>query len=331
MLIAIPRSTSEASKFGPLIACRKARHVFRRVYCPNKIAFNHRRFATEQKAKNSKRTMASISRNGLIGVTSVLLCGSLFYILNENGYIQPLPPTRLRSEIRAERQKLQAAREKMEKVAVQNVKNLAVLPFQDGQQSGIPVDNSAWGSFTSKVEDLRSFTSSFKDIQWASMPGSITDFVPEWAKLMPDSISKLQLELSMAPGSLADEIWQEAHDPYSNPETERAATVRVSDELCDEEKEFLQRRRKVTRTALAKYLGLPDEEVHPDDVPCIAMVGSGGGLRALSQVRDLSWPRLKLVCLTASPTLLVSVAVAGSKHYIIHPSGGREWINWSII
>ncbi|EHL00461.1 putative Cytosolic phospholipase A2 zeta [Glarea lozoyensis 74030] len=105
--------------------------------------------------------------------------------------------------------------------------------------------------------------------------------LPEWAKLLPENISKLQRELSMAPGSLADDIWKEAHDPYINPEIEYSASVRVSSELCDEEKDFLQKRKKVTTMALARYLGIPTEEVHPDDVPTIAMVGSGGGLRAL--------------------------------------------------
>lgn len=33
--------------------------------------------------------------------------------------------------------------------------------------------------------------------------------------------------------------------------------------------------------ALAKYLDVPEKDVHPEDVPTIAMVGSGGGLRAL--------------------------------------------------
>ncbi|KAG9228810.1 putative cytosolic phospholipase A2 zeta [Amylocarpus encephaloides] len=105
--------------------------------------------------------------------------------------------------------------------------------------------------------------------------------MPEWAKVLPDHINKLQRELSIAPGSLADDIWQEAHDPDINPEIQHSASVRVSSDLCDEEKEFLRKRKQVTTTALANYLGIPQEEVHPDDVPTIAMVGSGGGLRAL--------------------------------------------------
>jgi phospholipase A2 len=224
--------------------------------------------------------MAFITRTSIIGVTVMVLGGSLFYILNENGYIQPLSPPRLRSEL-AERRRLQAVRDRKEKAAAQNAEDMSARPLNDSRLRNGPDGESAWAAFTSRFDNFKLFTDSFKDIQWAAIQGSITDIVPEWARLMPDHVNKLQRELSMAPGSLADEIWQEAREPYINPEIKRPAAVRISADLCDEEKEFLQRRRQVTRPALAKYLGLPDEEVHPDDVPCVAMVGSGGGLRAL--------------------------------------------------
>lgn len=212
-----------------------------------------------------------------IGVTSVVVTGGLFYILYQNDHVQPLPPTRLRSDIRAERQKWRQVQEKKEEIAAKNAEQLSALPFQQNKQVAAE-DDSAWGSFTTKFAIFSAVT----DFEWGSVPDKLVDFVmPEWAKLLPEYISKLQRELSMAPGSLADEIWQEAHDPYINPEIEYSASVRVSSELCDEEKEFIQRRKRVTTRALAKYLGLPEEEIHPDDVPTIAMVGSGGGLRAL--------------------------------------------------
>jgi phospholipase A2 len=218
----------------------------------------------------------SLSRGTLIGFTSVVIASSLAYILYQNDYVQPLPPTRLRSEIRAERQKYEAVQEKKNEIAVENAERLSALPFHEDLQA--PEDGSAWGSFSTQFAVF----SSIADLEWGSVADKIKDFVmPEWAKVLPDYISKLQRELSMAPGSLADEIWREAHDPYINPEIEYSASVRVSSELCNEEKEFLLKRKNATRTGLAKYLGIPDEEVHLDDVPCIAMVGSGGGLRAL--------------------------------------------------
>ena len=54
----------------------------------------------------------------------------------------------------------------------------------------------------------------------------------------------------------------------------------MSKELCDDEKRFLQKRIHHTKRALARYLDIPEEEIHPDDVPTLAMCGSGGGLRA---------------------------------------------------
>ncbi|KAF2842578.1 cytosolic phospholipase A2 zeta, partial [Patellaria atrata CBS 101060] len=110
----------------------------------------------------------------------------------------------------------------------------------------------------------------------------ITDFIiPEWARLLPGYFSKLQDELSMAPGSLAQEVWWEANDPEVNPEILWDASVRISDDICDDEKRFRRARKSFTRCGLAKYLDIPEDEIHPDDVPVIAMCGSGGGLRAL--------------------------------------------------
>ncbi|KFA62465.1 hypothetical protein S40285_05847 [Stachybotrys chlorohalonatus IBT 40285] len=120
------------------------------------------------------------------------------------------------------------------------------------------------------------------DIEWLALSDKLVDLIlPEWSKLIPVYIRKLQRELSMSPGSLADEIWREAQNPDINPEIRYRAIVRVSNDLCDEEKEYLARRRRVTRAALAKYLGLEEKDIHPDDIPTIAMCGSGGGLRAL--------------------------------------------------
>ncbi|KAF2713187.1 FabD/lysophospholipase-like protein [Pleomassaria siparia CBS 279.74] len=116
----------------------------------------------------------------------------------------------------------------------------------------------------------------------SSMGDTIVDYViPEWAKMLPGFITKLQNELSMAPGSLAEQIWYEANDPEINPEIVWDASVRVSNELCNEEKRFREKRQLFTRRGLARYLDIPEGKIHADDVPIIAMCGSGGGLRAL--------------------------------------------------
>lgn len=140
-------------------------------------------------------------------------------------------------------------------------------------------DSTSWASFTSKFSSTRD---SISAIEWSSIGDTITNYIiPDWAKALPGYITKLQRELDMAPGSLADEIWQEAHDPDVHPEITREARVRIGKEICNEEKAFRKRRKEFTTKALARYLGVPEEEIHPEDVPTIAMCGSGGGLRAL--------------------------------------------------
>ncbi len=128
----------------------------------------------------------------------------------------------------------------------------------------------------------KTWFSDMETVDWGGVTDRITDFLlPDWSKMLPGFVRKLQRELDSAPGSLADEIWREAHDPSVHPEIQFAATVRVSDDLCREEKAFRAQRKLVTAAALAKYLGLAEAEVNPDDVPVIALCGSGGGLRAL--------------------------------------------------
>lgn len=139
-------------------------------------------------------------------------------------------------------------------------------------------ESGAWFNFATSFKNFSVIT----DTEWAALSDKLLDYVlPEWSKLVPGLVRKLQRELSMAPGSLADEIWQEAHNPHINPEIQYSAAVRISNDLCDEEKEFLSRRKRIAAVALARYLDLPEEDVHEDDVPTIAMCGSGGGLRAL--------------------------------------------------
>ncbi|KFY38247.1 hypothetical protein V495_06682 [Pseudogymnoascus sp. VKM F-4514 (FW-929)] len=217
--------------------------------------------------------------NGTVAkATTIVLVAGLAYILYENDFLQPLPPTKTRERLTVERVAREKLEEKVEKDANENVEELSKLPFAKAAAPDKNADDSSWGRFASGFESL----SSLKDVEWSTVQANITGYIlPEWAKNIQEGLSKLQLEMSMAPGSLADEIWKDAQDPENNPEIVRKASVRVSQELCDEEKEFLKKRKVVTTAALAKYLGIPEEEVHPDDVPTIAMVSSGGGLRAL--------------------------------------------------
>jgi len=280
VLLKAPQSSSTLARKQVLYSVSARRILTRGFSTPTEPS-------KEQDQRSSKTRlpaplMSSISNVSLIGITSIVIGGGLLYILYENDYVQPLPPTKIRSDIASYRQKQQQTRAKNAELAAKNARDLAVLPFSDGALvSNLTDDVLDWASFTKRFASFSTFTENFTEIKWAAVSESITDFiVPEWARGIPEAISKLQFELSMEPGSLADEIWKDARDPYLNPEITQRAAVRVSDELCNEEKAFIQRRKKVTTVALAKYLGLPEESVHPDDVPTIAMIGSGGGLRA---------------------------------------------------
>ena len=138
---------------------------------------------------------------------------------------------------------------------------------------------TAWQSATNKIS---ASSDSFTGFDFQTLRDKITNaVVPGWIRTLPIYIHKLQDELSGAPWSLGWEIWEDAHDPEINNEIIWDAKVRISKDLCNDEREFLRQRRKHTTKALAKYLGVPKADVHPDDVPVIAMCGSGGGLRAL--------------------------------------------------
>ncbi|PWY71630.1 phospholipase A2 [Aspergillus heteromorphus CBS 117.55] len=137
---------------------------------------------------------------------------------------------------------------------------------------------SIWTNVLQKFEEVKQAVGSPEWIELEHIKSYIT---PDWTRLLPLSVQKLQRELSMAPGSLADDIWKEAHDPDLNPEILQTAKVRVGNSLCDEELAYRQKRQKYAIKALASYLDIPETDIHPDDVPIIAMCGSGGGLRAL--------------------------------------------------
>ncbi|PGG95704.1 hypothetical protein AJ79_09912 [Helicocarpus griseus UAMH5409] len=143
-------------------------------------------------------------------------------------------------------------------------------------QIELPTSQSAWDAFTSRIGVVKDSVA-FPD--WSEL---ISQYIaPAWAALLPETLQTLQRELSMAEGSLADEIWKEAHDAELNPEITWEAQVRIGGDLCSEEQQFQDKRRQATVKALASYLGLDEGEIHPDDVPVIAMCSSGGGLRAL--------------------------------------------------
>ncbi len=153
----------------------------------------------------------------------------------------------------------------------------------DSNEEDVPLfgdtHEGSWPSFSSR---FAAAGHSLSSIKWSNLGDKIADQVlPAWAQSLPEYVAKLQGELYMRPGSLAEEVWHEAQDPYVHPEIAFNAKVRVGKDLCAEELAFIQRRKKFTTSSLARYLDIADADIHPEDVPTIAICGSGGGLRAL--------------------------------------------------
>ncbi|KAL1922471.1 uncharacterized protein VTP21DRAFT_10010 [Calcarisporiella thermophila] len=70
-------------------------------------------------------------------------------------------------------------------------------------------------------------------------------------------------------------------DVKSYPELLHTAFVRRGTDMSAEERAFLMHRIPKVREAFARYIGVPVEEVHEEDVPIVALAGSGGGYRAM--------------------------------------------------
>ena len=79
-----------------------------------------------------------------------------------------------------------------------------------------------------------------------------------------------------------DHAKAEMKDVDKYPEILKVAEVRTGLGLCDEEAAFVARRKAKVVCHFAQYLGLDPTLVHPEDIPTIALGGSGGGYRAMS-------------------------------------------------
>jgi cytosolic phospholipase A2 len=74
---------------------------------------------------------------------------------------------------------------------------------------------------------------------------------------------------------------KEIQDTEKHPEILKVAEVRTGIDLSPEETAFIAKRKEHVRLHFAKYLGLDPTTVSPDDIPTIALGGSGGGFRAM--------------------------------------------------
>ncbi|KAJ3103903.1 hypothetical protein HDU96_009094 [Phlyctochytrium bullatum] len=79
-------------------------------------------------------------------------------------------------------------------------------------------------------------------------------------------------------GRMVKRVRAEMRDEEKHPEVAWEAEVRVGTGLAEEERRFVEERRKGVARALSRFLG---EEVKPEDVPIIGIAASGGGCRAM--------------------------------------------------
>lgn len=194
--------------------------------------------------------------------------------------------TVISSDSSTSKDRSQDSADKKDIQAPESAKNTQDPPLQshghspfEGKDDLPEAPTSAWQEATKRVAAV---SDSFTGFDFASIRSKITDTIlPSWIRMLPEYVHKVQDELSGAPYSLGWEIWEDAHDAEINPEIVWDASVRISRDLCSQEQDFRQKRLQFTAKALAKYLNVPESEVQPEDVPVIAMCGSGGGLRAL--------------------------------------------------
>ncbi|KAJ1539786.1 hypothetical protein HK405_012411, partial [Cladochytrium tenue] len=102
-------------------------------------------------------------------------------------------------------------------------------------------------------------------------------------KVMPKTTAAVEtnLEVVAAFEVLGPEMRANYTDSEANPEILRDATVSRENRIPDEEVEFQKQRLQFCRDSFAKFIGVSADEVNPQDIPVIAVAGSGGGFKAM--------------------------------------------------
>lgn len=139
---------------------------------------------------------------------------------------------------------------------------------------------------------------SLPDIPIPDLNATIKNWSDSLSKLTT-SFSELQNELSGGEGSTVAKILADKDNEEVNEEVAWDATVRLGESapcslfaLSDEltlgfagtelglsERAFLRNRKEAALKPFAKLMGVDESEVRVEDIPVIAMAGSGGGYR----------------------------------------------------
>ncbi|KAK3818065.1 MAG: acyl transferase/acyl hydrolase/lysophospholipase [Linnemannia elongata] len=95
------------------------------------------------------------------------------------------------------------------------------------------------------------------------------------------AVDTIRKELQLGDGSLYQSIVNNMSDANKNPEIQLDASVRQGNDLCPQELAFQAARRKKMKKAFAKFIGVKESDIHENDIPVVALAGSGGGYRAM--------------------------------------------------
>ncbi|KAG9070324.1 hypothetical protein KI688_009661 [Linnemannia hyalina] len=96
-----------------------------------------------------------------------------------------------------------------------------------------------------------------------------------------NAVDTIRKELQLGDGSLYQSIVNNMSDANKNPEIQLDASVRQGNDLCPQELAFQVARRKKMKKAFAKFIGVKESDIHENDIPVVALAGSGGGYRAM--------------------------------------------------
>ncbi len=144
----------------------------------------------------------------------------------------------------------------IEKVKTETKKSTKVVTEIDKDKDGIITDNET-KLITETTTTKTATTESGKT--WRTQ---IKEKFEYYLENLQDS-HKL-VKVVNAFNDLKGNVLKKINDSSINPEIEWDAEIRRSNELCDEEKIFLNQRKEYIKESFAKYVGVDVEEIHID-------------------------------------------------------------------
>ncbi|OZJ03601.1 hypothetical protein BZG36_03696 [Bifiguratus adelaidae] len=136
-----------------------------------------------------------------------------------------------------------------------------------------------------RISEKFNFPEHMRDINLPSWTS--TDWKSQFSALREQWEAVWRLITLESNKQIMAQIVQDCTNPEINPECAQTAHShdqsihRYARTLCDEENEFVKKRRRTIRSSFARYIGVDEDEVHEDDIPIIGVAGSGGGYRSM--------------------------------------------------